>query len=224
VRLKWHYGRHGKTLTSIRDEAARARLLAEATELIAKIKHDHAFEPAPGPLCDWCEYRDLCPVFAHPEKVAAMPPFERREDDGVRLVESFAEIEARRRRLKDELKVVERERDDVERRLADWAEAAGVTTVAGERAQAGITIKEDIHLPTKTGEPDRHAELDEEAKASPLWGDISRLDAHALVEGARSRRWGGELLALAESLLARYGRKVTTRTVRLKRRAGLDEE
>ena len=224
VRLKWHYVRHGKTMVSIRDEAARAKLLKGAGELISKIKHDHAFEPQQSPLCDWCEYRDLCPVFAHPVKIAALPPAERRKDDGVKLVDSYAEIEGRRKRLKDELRTVELERVDAEVRIADWASAAGVSTVAGERAQATVTVKEEVHLPTKSGEPERHDELEAEAKRSALWDEVARLDGHVLLEGLKARRWTEELLALAESLVARYGRRASKRTVRLKRRSDPDEE
>jgi len=224
VRLKWHYVRHGKTLTSTRDAAARARLLADVAGTIAAIKRDHAFEPSPGPLCDWCEYKDLCPVFAHAEKVAALPPAERRKDDGVRLVGALAEIEAKRRRLKDELKTLELEKKDVDERIADFAAAAGVTTVAGESAEASVSVKDEVHLPTKTGEPDKHAALEKEARATPLWEEVARLDAHALVEGVRARRWTGAALAAAEALLERYGRREPARTVRLKRRRAADDE
>ena len=218
VRLKWHYVRHGRTLVSARDEAARRRLLEEVAALIARIKRDHEFKPAPGPLCDWCEYRDLCPEFAHPVAVAALPPDRRRQDDGVALVGQLAELDARRRALKDELKALEREKDALEERLADWALARGVTAVAGEDAQASVSVKDEIRLPSKTHEPERHAALERELKGTPLWDDVAKLDGHALVEGVRSGRWSGELLALAEAALARYGQAGVTRAIRLKRR------
>ena len=224
VRLKWHYVRHGKTLTSIRDDAARARLLADATALIARIKLDHAFEPKPGPLCDWCEYRDLCPVFAHQEKLAALAPAERSKDEGARLVCDLAEIEERRKRLKGELKAVELEREGLETRLVDWAQAAGVSAVAGGGALASISIKDEIHLPTKTSEPERHAELEAEARACVLWGELARFDPHALLEGVRTGRWAGQARSLAEALIARYGRRTVARAARLKRRVVSDEE
>lgn len=224
VRLKWHYLRHGATLTSERSPEARERLRAEVAALIAKIKGDHEFEPQSGPLCDWCEYRDLCPVFAHPEKVAAMGPVERKADDGVRLVDALAEVEGRRRRLRDELKAADREREGLADRLADWAEAAKLKTAAGEKTLATITIKDELHLPTKTGEPDKHAELEAEARRTPLWEEVARLDGHALIEGVKAKRWAGELLTLAESLLERYASKVHSRVVRLKKRADPDEE
>ena len=225
VRLKWHYVRHGKTLTSVRDAAARESLRADVVKIIAAIKHDHEFVPNPGPLCDWCEYRDLCPVFAHPLKIAALAPEERKRDDGVKLVNELAEVEGKRRKLKDEMKTLDLEKKDLDDRIADFAEAAGVTTVAGETADASVTIKDEVHLPTKTHEPEKHEELEKDARKSPqLWDEVARLDAHALVEGVRLRRWTGALFEAAEALLERYGRREPSRAVRLKRRRAADEE
>ena len=225
VRLKWHYVRHGATLTSVRDAAARARLLEDVSRTVAAIKHDHEFVPNPGPLCDWCEYRDLCPVFAHPEKVAALPPAERKRDDGVRLVNALAEVEAKRRKLKDDMKTLDLEKKDLDDRIAAFAEAAGATTVAGETAEASVTVKDEVHLPTKTHEPEKHEALEKDARKIPeLWGEVARLDAHALTEGVRLRHWTGALFEAAETLLARYGRRELSRAVRLRRRRGPEEE
>lgn len=225
VRLKWHYVRHGKTLTSVRDAAARERLIGDVAKTIAAIKHDHEFAPNETPLCDWCEYRDLCPVYAHPLKVSALPPEERKKDDGVRLVGALAELEAKRRKVKDELKTLDLEKNDLDDRIAAFAEAAGVTTVAGETADASVTIKDEVHLPTKTHEPEKHEALEKDARATPdLWREVARLDGHALVEGVRARRWAGILFEAAEALLERYGRREPSRAVRLKRRRASDED
>jgi putative RecB family exonuclease len=225
VRLKWHYVRHGATLTSVRDADARARLLTDVSAVVAAIKHDHEFVPNPGPLCDWCEYRDLCPVFAHPVKVAALPPEERKRDDGVRLVNALAEIEAKRRRVKDEMKTLDLEKKELDDRIAAFAESAGVTTVAGDAAEASVTVKDEVHLPTKTHEPERHEALEKDARKTPaLWDEVARLDGHALTEGVRLRRWAGALFEAAEDLLERYGRREPSRAVRLKRRRAAEDE
>ena len=224
VRLQWHYVRHGRTMTSVRSAEARKKLSEDAAALIARVKADHEFKPCPGPLCDWCEYRDLCPVFAHPEKVAAMAPEQRRKDDGVKLVDALSKVEEQRQGLKDDLKALDRQKADLDARLADWAQAEGVTTVAGTAAQATVTVKDEIHLPTKTHEPAKHAALEAEVRSSILWPEVSRLDPHALLEGLRAKRWAGELLLAAEGLLERYGRRATSRAVRLKRRGELDSE
>ncbi len=223
VRLKWHYVRHGKTLVSVRDDAARAKLLVDLTALISKIKHDHEFPTKPSTLCDWCEYRDLCPLFRDEQRVAALPPEERAKDGAVKLVARYAEIEDRRKRLKDDLKVVEAERERVEEELSDLAEKEKLAVIAGERAQASVTIKTETHLPTKTGDADKHEELEKEARKSPLWEDVAKFDGHALLEGLKTHRWTGELLSAAETMVARFGRPETKRTVRLKRRVDDDD-
>lgn len=225
VRLKWHYVRHGKTLTSTRDAAARERLLADVAKTIAAIKHDHEFAPSESPLCDWCEYRDLCPVFAHPLKVAALPAAERQKDDGVKLVDALAEVEAKRRKVKDELKTLDLEKKDLDDRIASFAEKEGVTAVAGTAAEASVSFKDEVHLPTKTHEPERHEALEKDARRTPeLWLEVARLDGHALVEGVRAKRWAGALFEAAEALLERYGRREPSRAVRLKRRRAADED
>ncbi len=224
VRLKWHYVRHGKTLTSVRDEAARERLRADVANTIAAIKHDHEFKPSPGPLCDWCEYRDLCPVFAHVEKVAALPAAQRMQDDGVQLVNALAEVEGKRRLVKDDLKALDVEKEDLDQRLAQFAAKADVTTVAGETAEATIKIKEDIRMPTKTGEPERHAALEHDARQTQLWNEVVRLDTHALIEGVRAKKWPEKMLRTAEALIERFGHREATTVVRLKRRSDVDDQ
>ncbi len=225
VRLKWHYVRHGATLTSVRDAAARERLLGELAELIERIKRDHEFAPKPGPLCDWCEFRDLCPEFAHGVKVDALPPEKRREDDGVRLVDALSAVERNRRRLRDEQKALDAQKGELEDRLAAFADAAGVAVVAGSEEEAAVSFKEEVRLPAKTHDPERAVELEKEVRSVPaLWEAVARLDGHALAEGVRERRWSAELLSAAEALLARFGRRETARAVRLRRRRGSDEE
>lgn len=224
VSLVWHYVRHGQTMVSTRSADQLAALKAEVSALIGRIKHDHEFKTSPGALCDWCEYRDLCPEFAHPEKIAALPPEERRKDGGVKLVDELSGVEEKRRRLKDELKTLDQSKKDLDHKIAAWAEAEGVTTVAGESASAAVVFKDDVHLPTKSDEPERNAALEKDARASEVWEDVARLDAHALLEGVKSRRWSGAELAAAEALLARYGRRERAATVRLRRRREAEGE
>ncbi len=218
VALKWHYVRHGQTLTSARTREQLDALRADISALISSIKRDHEFAPAPGPLCDWCEYRDLCPVFAHAQKLAALPPAERGRDAGARLVAELAAVEEKRRKLKDELKVQEQAKDKIDAELAAFARDNGVTRVAGEGAEVSVAFKDDWKFPTKTHEPERHAALEREARRTPVWDEIARLDAHALVDGIKAGRWTGAALDAARGLLERYGKLERVAAVRLRRR------
>jgi putative RecB family exonuclease len=63
VRLVWHYLLHGQTRTATRTPAQLGALGTSLCALIDRVRAETRFEPRPGPLCDWCEYRGICPAF-----------------------------------------------------------------------------------------------------------------------------------------------------------------
>ena len=73
VRLVWHYLVFGATRVSQRDAQQLESLRAETVELVERIEREERFEPRPGPLCAWCEYRDRCPATAAPPVSAPTP-------------------------------------------------------------------------------------------------------------------------------------------------------
>lgn len=224
VRLIWHFVRHGKDLTSSRSAEDLEKLKSELSGLIERIKSDHAFEPKPSPLCDWCEYRDLCPLFAHAEKVRDMTLSELKEDEGVELVGQLAALEAQKKSLRERLRELERDQKSVEAALARYAKARGLSAVAGLDGEALIIEKDEIKLPTKTHEPDALESLEKELKASSLWNEVSHLDAHKLLEGYKKKLWGPKETTLVESVLERYAARLRDVTVRFRRKKDRDEE
>jgi putative RecB family exonuclease len=64
VRLVWHYLAFDQRRTSTRTPEQLEALRRRTIDLIDRIRSEVGFPPRPGPLCDWCEYRDLCPAAA----------------------------------------------------------------------------------------------------------------------------------------------------------------
>jgi putative RecB family exonuclease len=62
IRLVWHYLLPDRVRTSSRTPEQLETLRVRTIELIDRIRETTVFEPRPGPLCGWCEYRDLCPA------------------------------------------------------------------------------------------------------------------------------------------------------------------
>ena len=62
IRLVWHYLLLDRVATSTRTPDRLDDLRAHTMGLIDRIREETAFEARPGPLCGWCEYRDLCPA------------------------------------------------------------------------------------------------------------------------------------------------------------------
>ncbi len=224
VRLIWHYVRHGKSLVSTRTPEQLAALEGEIAALIRTIKQDHEFAPHKTALCDWCEYRDLCPLFAHGEKVASMSFEALKKDDGVRLVDQMSAAESKRKELRDKLREIERDEDALRDSLIRYAEQHGVSAVAGLEGEVSITEKDEYHFPTKTSSPEALEALERELRASPLWKEVSHLDAKRLLDGYKRKEWPEALLKLAEDAVSRYAKRVKEKTVRFKRKKEIDED
>lgn len=217
VRLVWHYLRFNKSLRSKRDSEARASLKSDIAATIAAIKSDHRFEPKQSALCDWCEYREICPLWSHPERMAALPPEERRQDDGLKLVDQYASLEGKKKLLREELRAIEKEEEGLEKRIIDFAASAGVSVVAGNDGTVEIIEKEELKLPTKTRSPKDLEAFEAELKKMPIWSGISRLDGGLFLEGYRNKTWAQAVLDEVGALVARYVRKITAKTARFRK-------
>jgi len=64
VELVWHYLAFNRTLRQQRTEEQLCTLRSETIELIDRVTTATDFPERPGPLCRWCDYRELCPVGA----------------------------------------------------------------------------------------------------------------------------------------------------------------
>jgi putative RecB family exonuclease len=224
VRLIWHFVRHGKALVSTRSAEALASLKSDLAHLIERIKRDHEFEPKRSALCDWCEYRDLCPLFSHGEKVGQMTLTELKRDEGVSLVDRLAALDAQKKEHRQRIKDLERDQKALEAVLVRFARAHGLSAVAGLEGEAVIIEKDELKLPTKTHSPQALEALEAELRASPLWNEVSHLDPHRLLEGYEQRAWSPDVMSLVESLLERYAKRSKDVTVRFHRKKDRDDD
>ena len=66
VRLVWHFLAHGRTLVSVRTPGALERLKRETLAAIARVARAteaNEFPANRSKLCDWCDYRPVCPAW-----------------------------------------------------------------------------------------------------------------------------------------------------------------
>lgn len=61
--LIWHYLAHNKKVISRRTKEQLEKLKEDILELIKKIESTENFQPNPSKLCEWCEYKDICPFW-----------------------------------------------------------------------------------------------------------------------------------------------------------------
>lgn len=224
VRLVWHYLRHDKDIVSTRTPEQLEALKGKIETLVLQIWRDSEFVPNKTPLCDWCEYRDLCPLFKHGEAVAKLPAAKRSRDSGVQLVKEFAELDAKKKGFREEIKRIEKEQKGLERDIVEMAQSKGISAISGAEGEILIVKKEVVKFPTKTHSPEKLQKMEGELKATAQWPEVSRLDPHLMTDGIKEKRWAGAALLALEAILERYTERVTERPLRFHRKKDPEAE
>lgn len=62
VSLVWHYLAHGKEVRDKRTGRQLETILQRTRQLSRNIEEARSFPTRTTPLCDWCEYRSICPA------------------------------------------------------------------------------------------------------------------------------------------------------------------
>lgn len=78
VRLVWHYLARGIVRQSQRSPEQLQALRHSTIAVIDRIRDETAFEPKKSRLCDWCEFKKLCPAW-NPDAVLPEPVEQRAE-------------------------------------------------------------------------------------------------------------------------------------------------
>jgi len=193
VKLVWHYVVFDKEMASSRTEKQLAKLKEDIITLIDQVERTQVFLPRESNLCDWCPYPDLCPKRKHLFKVESLPANKYLKDSGVKLVNAYAELAARRKKHRDEIVGIEDEMEKVEEAILKYAEREKVEVIRGSDHTLKISEKTRVSCPQK-GTPERE-ELEGILKQEGKWDEISTLDSSALAEAVTEKRWDKKILS-----------------------------
>jgi putative RecB family exonuclease len=189
VKLIWHYLTFDIEIHSSRTPDQLHRLREATLELIRRIETDRQFLPKEGPLCDWCDYQGFCPKRKHLIAVGSLPPNEYLHEEGVVLVNQYAELKERKRLLNEE---VEAELVKLEEALYAYAQREGIESISGSDHVAKIKIEVKEKYPLK-GDPSRKG-LDEIIKKAGKWMEVSDLNPWMLARVISRGGWSPSLV------------------------------
>jgi CRISPR/Cas system-associated exonuclease Cas4 (RecB family) len=69
IKLSFYFLKHGEKISTSRSpeqlENTKKFILKTIDEIEQKIKDNYNFPPLPSGLCDWCGYRQMCPMWKH---------------------------------------------------------------------------------------------------------------------------------------------------------------
>ena len=185
VRLIWHYLSFDTELVSCRSPEALSNLVQDTRNLIDEIATSLVFPPKESPLCDWCEYPDLCPLRKHPTMVAALPANEYLNEPGVVLVNKYAAFKNEGARIKTEM-------DRVREAILDYARKEGTEVINGSDCRARVKFDQRLKFPGKNDM--ERQELDETIKEAGKWEEVSQLDTTALSNAVENNLWDKGLI------------------------------
>lgn len=175
VNLIWHYLAYDKDYYSTRTDEQLEEVRNQTIKLIDDIEKEEVFPAKPSYLCEWCEYKPVCKQWSHKYKLEGKPANEYLKDPGVQLVNKYADLYEKRKKINDEINT---ELEKLKDAIIEFAHRENVDVVFGSNKKARISVSEKISFPGKNDK--ERDELNKIIKEVGLWNDLSELDIYAL--------------------------------------------
>jgi len=190
VKLIWHFLAFNKELHSERTEEELQELRAETIKIIQQIEACKEFPSKTSALCDWCEYKLICPEWKHLYKTEK----EEMPDDGVKLVDEYSKLKAEESTIQKRLELL---RD----KIIIFAEKENASAVFGTNQRAKIWSKEVYKFPKTTDM--NYQDFIETIKRVGLWNEFSKLDNFKLEKAFDNQEFYEEI----QEILRRFAKK-----------------
>lgn len=185
IRLIWHYLSFNKEVTSKRTDKQLEDLKKETIKIIDKIEATKDFNPNVSKLCDYCEFRDICPKWGHLAKLENKDVKEFKKDEGVKLVDRFATLKQKESDIKTEL-------ETLKEAIVNYCKQFKINVVFGSDNKVSWSETETLKLPAKGSE--EREELIKTLKEIRKFSEVSMLDTHALNKILKEESWDKGLL------------------------------
>ncbi len=167
ITVSLYFLKHGAKLSAKRTEEQLAELDRIFLDVIASIEAGK-FDPVLSPLCDWCGYQRICPLWKH--KFA-----EERKMDSAEARTVIDDYIA----AKEEAGSVKRRLAELQERIFAYMESEGVDRVFGGRGIIGKSLRKTYKY--------------DEARLREILAPIGRLDDVMKVDGVALKKVAGEL-------------------------------
>jgi len=203
IKLIWHYLAFDKDMESQRTDEQLEDLKKDVIEQIKTVESATEFPFKKTALCSWCQFQPICPEFAHEFKTKKLDANEYLKEDGVTLVNKYAELTEKKKQAGNEL-------DKIKEALFAYAEKNNYNSVVGSDVIAAIRSYPRLSFPKK-GDP-RQVEFFGVLKETGLWNDLVIADVYELAKRINS----GKVDDAIFKKLEKYIEKGTTDKVYLR--------
>lgn len=128
IKLSLYFLKHEEKLSTKIDREAvqktKNHVLATIAEIQDRLRSGKEFEPMPSPLCNWCNFRPICPAWRHLyRKTEILNPESEIEIE--KTIKDFFEI-------KKDLKIKEEKLDRLQEQIKDYMDKENLTRLFDE--------------------------------------------------------------------------------------------
>jgi hypothetical protein len=171
VDLIWHYLRFDAELVSHRTpeqlQSVREGCIKVIDDIESRGREEESFPTNPSNLCPWCDFRAICPATRHEYATTVLTPEEFKGDNGVQLVDRWAETVEERKALEAEVRQLKELEDELQGRVEGFAMTEGLEAVVGSAYRADIQKVSGVEFPRTDSE--LRPAFEEVLKETGLW-------------------------------------------------------
>ncbi len=186
VVLIWHYLLFDREFRSRRTTSDLAALRDETIALIDEIESASVFPTKQSGLCNWCEYRPICPLFKHLYETTPLPKNEYMKEEGVALVSQFMALQSEADKIKSEI-------EQVKEAMVAYAQTKKVDILYNKTHKVRVRVYPNITFPGKS-DPGR-SKLETAVKEAGIWNDVATLDTFVLSKKLQDNAWPPDQVA-----------------------------
>lgn len=160
IKVSLYFLKHGVKLTATRTLEQLEKINALFLDVIKKIE-EGKFDAQINPLCDWCGYQNICPMWKHKFK-------EKRKIDTEevnRVIKNYIEAKSQVTTLKSQI-------FDLESQISEYMDQEGVERVFGENGIIARTLRKTYKYDEK--------KIREILEPLDKWEDVLKIDGVAL--------------------------------------------
>lgn len=192
IRLIWHYLAFDKEICIERTDEELEKVKEGMLEIIKDVEVCTEWPATESALCRWCAFQPICPKWKHEYETADKPVNEYLEDDGVKLVNKFAE-------LNENCKDVEEEKEKVKEALVAYAKKNNIDVVVGSDVKAAIYTYPRLSFPKK--DDPRKKEFFAMIKEIGLWDDLAQPNVYELAKLINNKEIHADLIKVLDKFI-----------------------
>ncbi len=139
IKLSLYFLKHGEKISTTRSakelEETTRSILNSIEEIEGRIADNYNFPPLPSALCDWCGYKEMCPMWKHLYKSPDAEP--KTEEEIKEIVKEYLEIKEQNQKNKERL-------DELKTAIYGFMDDQKIERVFGEEGYITRTARESV--------------------------------------------------------------------------------